>query len=218
MARSISIHRRRLNLVDLFVRQRPGVIGFRFSAGTNFDAAATAFQDVPIQGTKSPSVPDNQGFDSGQFKGLTRFRFDPSDYVATAAALVDTNPFYLNIAPITSAGVGSAEAYHLILPFSDAPQRSVMLSGNAPNKADLAHALELQLPMLCNNWEFQVNGGAAMFLAFEPTGAEWQIDPIAGNFTNFAKVYPNVSQLFFRGNGGATAFTAILTERNNPIA
>lgn len=220
MARSISIYRRKPNLVDLFIRQRPGIREYQFKAGTNFDdAAPTLFATVPSCGMKSVSVPDDTGFVDGQFRGMTRFRFNPADYVATVPAVNDALNLFVKFAPVTIAGVvGPDEAYHMILPSNPVgPQRPIIISGSAPNEADLAHSLELQLPMLCNNWEIQVNGGAIVYVAFDPAGAEWAVDPVAANFIKFDKVYPSISQIFVRGNAAVSAFTAIFTERNNPI-
>jgi hypothetical protein len=220
MARSISIYRRRPNLVDLFVRQRPDIGSFQFKAGTNFDDAAPAlFETVPSRGMKSISVPDDTGLVDSQFKGMTRFRFNPADYTVAVPAVNDSKNMFIKIAPVTTAGVvGPDEAYHMILPFAPVgPQRSIVIHGVAPNVAALANSLELQLPMLCNNFEFQVDTGNNLCVAFDPAGAEWIVYPVAGNFVNFAKVYPNISQIFVRGDAATSTFTAIFTERNNPI-
>ena len=121
---------------------------------------------------------------------------------------------FIKIAPITTAGVvGPDEAYHMIMPYNSQPQRAVSLRGNAPVGADLAHSLELQLPMLCNNWQFEtVVAMTSLYVAFEPGGPEWNTNASFGNF------YTNVSQIFVRGGAAPVLFQAILTERNNPIA
>jgi hypothetical protein len=219
MARSISIYRRKPNLVDLFVRQRPGVEAYQFKAGTNFDdALPTLFETVPAQGMKSVSVPDDTGFVDSQFRGTTRFRFNPADYTTGVPAVDDAKNLFIKIAPVTGGIAGPDEAYHMILPFAPVgPQRSIIISGAVPAAAGLSGSLELQLPMLCNNFEFQVDTGANLYLAFDPAGAEWQIAPVGANFTNFSKVYPSISQIFVRGDAAVSNFTAILTERNNPI-
>lgn len=219
MARSISVFRRRANLVDLFVRQRPGIASYRFKAGTNFDDGSPAtFQTVPAAGMASPGLAVDSSFVGSQFQGCTRFRFDPDFYTANTAAVKDSVPLFIKIAPISTDGtVGADEAYHMVLPYNSAPNRPVIIKGTAPNQASLAASLELQLPMLCSNWEFQVSGAVAVFVAFEPTGQEWTVNPIGTNNKGFEKVYPNISQIFVRGNGATSVFSAVFTERNNPI-
>ena len=219
MARSISVYRRKPNLIDLFVRQRPNVAAYRFKAGTNFDdASPTLFQIVPSAGYKSLSVPDDIGFVDSQFRGCTRFTFNPADYTVAVPAVSDLKNLWIKIAPVSTSGaVGPDESYHLVLPSNLYPQRSVVISGIAPNVGSLTSSLELQLPMLCNNWEFQVTGSVAVFVAFESNGAEWQVNPLSTYQTNFSKAYENTSQIFVRGNGGTSAFTAIFSQRNNPL-
>ena len=77
MARSISIYRRRPQLVDLYLRQRPGIAAYQFKAANNFDVAVPVlFQTVPAQGFRSATVPDDTGFTDRQFRDTTRFRFN----------------------------------------------------------------------------------------------------------------------------------------------
>jgi hypothetical protein len=217
MARSLSITRRRVGLVDLSLQARPNVAAYQFYAAANFDAAFTQFALVPAGGLRSPSLNTDIQFVVGQFRGLTRFLFDPNDYTTAVPAVNDANPFFVQIKQVSTAGVvGPAEAMHLILPYNPSPNRSFVLNGSAPSEASLANSLEIQLPMLCNDWEFQVNGAADLFVAFEPSGPEFTVNPLSSDFTNYRHVYTKVSQVFIRGNGAPTAINAIFTEYNNP--
>lgn len=219
MARSISVVRRKPDLVDLTVRKRDGITGFRFSAATNFDTAFTAFATVPNYGLVSRSVPQTAVVSAGsQFRDHARFVFDPADYVATASALVDTDPFFLRIESRNPDGsFNAAEAMHLILPATPgpAPNRAFHLRGTVPSAASLAAALEIQLPMQCTDFEIQNDGAAIMFLAFAPTGAEYQLSPVSSIFRAFDQVRTAVSQVFMRGSGGTTTISSIWTLRNN---
>lgn len=219
MARSISVYRRKDNLVDLLVRHRTGKTGFRFGAASNFDAAFTTFAVVPNYGLRSPSVPEAYAGSVGdQFRGQARFIFDPVDYVATATALIDVNPFFLRIEARNPDGTFDApEAMHLILPPPVEPNRIINLRGTVPVGASLATALEIQLPGQCNDFEILNDGAAIMFAAFHPTGGEYQVDPVTSSFRAFEQQITSVSQVFVRGAGGTTTASMVFTLRNNQI-
>ena len=59
MARSLSIVRRRTNLIDLTIQARPGVGSYRFFSTTNFDIASVLFETVPAFGKASLTVVNN---------------------------------------------------------------------------------------------------------------------------------------------------------------
>ena len=209
MARTLSIIRRKPNLVDLTTPRRSGVIGFRFSFATNFDAPFTPFQVVRNQGMKvlrppvsgGPRTPD---VSSGkQRKNFVGFIFDPTEY-----GITDTAPFFIRVEPETSPGVfGAAEAIHLILPYSSTPDRPIVLSGTVPAGATLANSLEIQLPYQCNNWEIDNIGINYLCFASNPLGDEFSIPTGA----IFEQTYSPVSQIFIRGVGGATTLTSVFT-------
>jgi len=218
MSRSISVYRRKDNLVDLLVRHRAGKTGFRFGAASNFDAAFTTFATVPNYGLRSPSVPEAYaGSVGGQFRDQARFIFDPADYVATAAALIDTAPFFLRIEARNPDGsFDTPEAMHLILPPPIEPRRAINLRGTIPIGASLATALEIQLPGQCNDFSIMNDGGANMFVAFHPTGGEYQIFPVTGEFWTMEQYLTSISQIFVRGNGGTTTASMNFTLKNDP--
>ena len=217
MARYLSVYRRRTNLVDLFLNVRPNAAFYTFKAADNFDAAFTAFQDVPAAGFRSPSVIDT-GFTDSQFRGKTRFIFNPTDYTPTVAAVDDTKPFYVLISQVDVDGtVHADEAMHLILPYSSQPNRPVILAGVVPIGATIANSVEIQLPMQCQNFKFQVNSGNDLMVAFEPTAPEFVVYPITTNFSTYDQTYPTFSQVFMRGDGGASTMSASFAMRNNPL-
>lgn len=217
MTRSISVNRRKDNLVDLLVPKRDGKTGFRFGAATNFDTAYTAFATVPNDGLVSPSVSSVAVNSVGsQFRDHVRFVFDPADYVATAAALVDTNPFFLRIEARNPDGTFStAEAGHLILPPPIEPNRIINLRGTAPTGAALANSLEIQLPGRCTDFNILNDGAAPLFVAFHPTGGEYQVLPVTSAFNAYEQYTGSVSQLFIRGSGGTTTVSMAFTLKNN---
>lgn len=219
MPRSISVVRRRVGVVDLTVRLRANVTGFRFSAASNFDGAFTAFQTVPNAGLRSASITDAQAGRSigSQFRDECRFVFNPSDYTSGVAAVRDDTPWFIRLEPRNPDGsFGTAEAMHMIMPYSSGPKRAVMLSGTVPAGADLSASLEIQLPMQCNDWIIRNTGGALMYVAFERgavAGPEFALEPAPTSFLDYGRVYTVVTQLFIRGNGGTTTMTSTFSER-----
>jgi hypothetical protein len=176
-----------------------------------------AFATVPNYGIKSASVPDvAAGHVGSQFRDQVRFLFDPADYVATAPALVDADPFFLRVESRNPDGTFNApEAMHMILPPHVHPNRPFMLRGTAPAAGSLAASLEIQLPGQCNDFEVQVEGAAPLFMAFEPTGAEYQVLPVTTAFRSFEQFITSVSQVFLRGSGAGTLISSIWTRRND---
>ena len=209
MARSLSLVRRRTNLIDLTLQARPGIGSYQFFSTTNFDFASVLFETVPAYGKASSTVANNS-YGDGNYKNQTRFLFNPADY-----ALNDASPIWIQIAPVTVAGVvGATEALHLILPYNSQPNRSVVVAGTAPNAADVAGSLELQLPMQCNNMRVQVDGIPNLHLAFDRSGPEQIVTSVVA----VSKTFDSFYQVFVRGAGATTAFNLTAALRNNPIA
>lgn len=218
MARSISVNRRKAGLVDLLVRKRAGFTGFRFGAAANFDSAYTTFETVPYYGIVSPSVSSAAvSYVGNQFKDYARFIFSPADYTTTAAALVDINPFFLRIEARNPDGsFATPEAAHLILPPPLEPNRVINLRGTAPLGAALTNSLEIQLPGRCTDFTI-LNDGATnpMFVAFHPTGGEYQLLPTTSPNNMYQQYTGSVSQVFIRGGGGTTTSSMAFTLKNN---
>lgn len=204
-------------MVDLALRARDGVASYAFKAAANFDASFTSFATVPSQGLRSPTCPE-QGNVGSQFRGLTRFLFDPADYTATNAAVTDLKPFWVRIAQTTFAGVTSAdEARHLVLPYRAEPNRPVIVTGQAPAGNNVGESMELQLPSQCNDLFLQVDGSVDLYLAFEPGGPEFKVSALQNNFTPLTKFIPSFSQLFIRGNAAVTTFSAMMALKDSPL-
>ncbi len=212
MTRSITLHRRRPNLVDLTLQVRPGITSYKFQSASNFDASFTTFANIPASGYASSTA--ITGFGSEQaYRGLTRFIFNPADY-----SITDTSPFFVRIIPAINGVDEPTEAIHMVLPYSSSPDRPVILTGSAPSAGSLSGSLEIQLPGQCRGLEIQNNdAGNDMYVAFEPGGPEHRVPAIATTFTVFTTIVPVFTQLFVRGSGGAVPFNAIMALRNNPI-
>lgn len=229
MSRSISIVRRKPNLIDLTVRTRPGVTGFRFSSAANFDSAFTAFQTVPNDGLIRGNVntPElfqrlQNGYVGSQYRDHCRFLFDPAAYTGVRPEIRDDVPWYIRLEPVNADGTfGAAEAMHMILPPSSAPMRPVQLSGTVPIGASLVNSLEIQLPAQCVDWEIENEGGSVLMIAFERggvAGPEYELQPMTTIFRSLKMNLMASSQIFLRGVGGSTAVSILCSLRNNPIA
>jgi hypothetical protein len=216
MARYLSVLRRRTGLVDVVLQARPGAASYNFRVAANWDSAMTLFQVVPAAGYRSRSAPEDSLAGSA-FRGKTRFLFNPSDYTVAVPAMDDTKPFYLSIVQNNVDGTSNAaEAQHLVLPYSPAPNRPLVLRGTAPAAADMTGSFEIQLPMQCRNARFQVDGAADAFVAFEPSGPEIRVPALSVEFSNVDMTYPAFTQLFVRGTS-ATVIGIQAEIRNNPV-
>ncbi len=220
MPRTLSLHRRRANLVDLTIQSQPGVGSYQFQAATNFDSSFTTFDTVPVAGKISKTAVDLAIGGSSGFRGFTRFVFDPADYVISGVS--ETVPMFLRYKPIPvfGAGVsptpGTASAIHMVLPYSSVSDRPLVLSGTAPAGASIANSLELQLPAQCRNLQVQVNGSVDLYIAFEPGGTEMLVPALSTSFINLSLISPIVTQIFVRGDNLATQFNAVMSLKNNP--
>jgi hypothetical protein len=213
MARIFSVYRRKNNLVDLNWPIEPGIASYKMYFSANFDTAMpTQFDTVPLTGKQSLTVLNN-GFTDNQFRGKTRFLFNPDDYASSG--LDDTKPIYVSLVPVNFAGVsGTASSLHLILPYSPEPNRALILNGNAPSPGPL----EIQLPMLVHNMIFtNLDAGNTLNVSFEPTGPAYEVGPLATTSSIYPSTYPNASQLFIAGAGGSVAINVLASIRNNPV-
>jgi len=229
MPRSISVTRRKPDLIDLFINRRAGVTGFQFSVADNFDSALTVFQEISIYGYASPSVIGNAtinkyaGAIGNQYRNKTRFVFAPSDYTASVAAMRDDKPIYLSIKQRNADGsLGAAEALHMIVPPPWPGRRPIMLRGTVPLGVNIAASLEIQLPMSCYDWEIQNGGAADMYIAFErgvgtTTDPEFRLPPATSVFRSLEQYATNISQIFLRGSGASTIIDGIFTARNEEL-
>lgn len=216
MARSISCVIRKTDLIGLVLAQRPGKIGFRFGFARNFDGAFTTFQVVPNHGFRSVSVPP-LAF-QGPFTNQVGFIFRPSDYTATHATLIDGVPLFLRVeAQNPNGSFDAPEAMHLIIPNQKQPNAPFMLRGTAPNGAALANSVEIQLPGRCMDWQFKVDTGSNLEVAFDSGGPEFVVLPESTTGHNFAQIYTSISQVFIRGAGGTSTFSSVFTLANSPV-
>lgn len=207
MARTISVTRRRANLVDMCLPTRANVASYQVFGSSNFDVATTQFATFPATGFRSKTVPDI-GMADSQWRGLTRFLFNPADYTTVLAAIDDTKPFWIQLKQVGVDGtVGAAEGLTLIPPYMGSGYVPLVVKGSAAAGAALANSQEINLPgyaksiTLTNN---EAVAGNSLFVAFSPLGPEITIPAT----TSYANLFGETPTLYIRGGGGAVAFQA----------
>jgi hypothetical protein len=216
MARSISIVKRATNVVDLCLVSRPNVVSYNIFAASGFDQTFTKFASVPaFTGLRSPTVAC-QGMVASQYRGRTRFLFNPNDYTTVVPAVIDSSPFFVQIQQVNADGTtGPIEAMHLILPYSTVQNRVFVLHGNVPAGATIANSLEIQLPMVCCDFEFQDDGSTVIHVAFSPTDGEFVVNQLNFEFTNYRHVKSSSSQVFLRSDGAPSLISMSFALLNN---
>jgi hypothetical protein len=209
--RTISINRYP-GLIDMHWPIRSGIKSYDLKFATNFDGVFALIANVPATGYKSRTAASNR-FDSGQFRGQTRVQINPADF-----EISDSIPIWIRMDQIGWNGVvGLDEGMLLVLPFNPQPKRAIILHGNVPAAADVAHSLELNLPQQCFNQNIQNDGSVDMMVAFEPNGYEFRVPPLSTSFTNLSSVHTAFSQIFLRGVASGTKISAEFTLRNEAI-
>lgn len=214
MPREFSITRRRPNIVDLLVdidpRKSPPVAMWQFEASTSFNGPFSTLATMTSGGLRSPTVQDFSYSDG--FRGKVRFVWNPSDYAAAVPGIEDSKPIYIRMKTqdLGSGSFGAAGAIFVITPYDPSAHPPVHLAGDAPSAADLASALEIQLPRNCHQFIFENLGGVNIFLAVNPAGPEYKLKP--GTILELFDTTSSV--VFIRGEGGSSEFRAVCTIQN----
>lgn len=130
--------RRTPGLLDLAIKNRPGVIGYRLSAASTLNSAyadPTNFLTVASGSLfASPTVTKNGMYQGvGPDRGLTRLSLDINDY-ASAEIPGDGTMLFLRVSEQTSGGFLSPGPILAIPPpdFFVASRRILVLTGTAP--------------------------------------------------------------------------------------
>lgn len=208
MNRTLSVTRRRPNVVDMVMPFVYGVDLYRLKWATNFDGVFAQFIDSTNIGFLDPAV--NQAtLEVQQTQGRVRIVFDPATYHIT-----DTSSFWVTLWQVAPGGAETqVSAPSLILPESAHHGiHQITLHGAAPNAADSTGSLQLDLPRLMSDFRIRCEspvGGNALFVATEAGGAEQQLLP--DTFPQYTSLLATQGSLWVRGGGGIVNFSAICT-------
>ncbi|MDB4278589.1 hypothetical protein N9917_03170 [Deltaproteobacteria bacterium] len=158
------------NSVDLSLRTRAGIKGYRIAGADTLDTAfagATAMFTVPAARTfRSLSIRKrNEGNVSESNRGLTRMMYDPEDYWVPGGDLPhDPQVSYITVEEQNAAGTFLPPGPVFIVPppgFFSNPRPSLTLTGTAPSvtvpatKLPPPDAMHIVLPRFCDNIRIQ---------------------------------------------------------------
>ena len=211
--RNFQVPRRRSNLVDIITPKRAGVKGYRFRAAPTFSGTFATILTADISsGFLDPAVDRRVLTPLPNGQNHVRIVFDPDTFTG-AAAIVDTDQFWLTFTPVDFSGVpGTESAPGLILPETERiGGHRITIQGNAPNEASLADSLQLDLPgkmqdfRIANN---EASGGNSLFVATSRAGGEEEILPLADALNPRDWSEGATDTLYVRGGGGSINMTA----------
>jgi hypothetical protein len=211
LVRDFNVIRRRPHIVDLLARKKVGVRGYRLEAATNFDAAFTPIITADISsGFLDPSI-DSSVLHTVPNRDAIRIVFNPDSF-SGVAGINDDHHFWLRFVPVDFAGVvGVAGNPALVITdYEHYGMTRVLIAGNAPDGNNVNQSQQLDLPFTTQDLYIKNEepaGGADLYLAALPGGAEQQIAP------------QDVLSMFFgpldffivRGAGKAVRFSASFT-------
>lgn len=216
-------------LVELSLRRKPDVKGYRFSAANTlnlaFTAPTTMFTVASGALYKSKSIVQKgwQG-DNHHPATNTVVRYDPEDFWVSGSNLPhDAHFSYVRVEEQNMLGVYRPAGPILIVPnatFFMNNRPSLVVSGTAPNVAATTigippeGALKFNPPRFSDSTTVINTGGASLFLSFNAGMPELEI-PTGGS-----TLLPDgaVTEVFIRGNGAAVAFTMFLAIVNAEMA
>lgn len=215
--------------VELVLRDRSDLGGYRLSAAntldTAFSGATTMFTVARNSSYRSKNI-RKRGLGRTQYetRGLTWVFYDPEDFWVGGGTLPhDADTGYLRVEEQNLDGTFRPAGPILVVPhpsFFTTTRPSLIVNGTAPNVAATATgvpptgALNFVLPRFADSVTLRNTGAATLFLAVDPGQTEI---PIAAG-TTLTLPDGAVSQLFVRGNGAISAFTAYFAVVNAEMA
>lgn len=220
---------RHARLIEMVIRDRPDVAGYRFAAANTLDTAfagATAMFTVAKGGTFRSISVQRKGLGRTQYhnRGLTRVFYDPEDFWAPAGSLPhDADGSYVRISEQHFDGTFRPAGPVLIVPppaFFTNTRPNLTVSGTAPNVAATATgvppdgALHFVLPRFCDSCTVRNTGGQNLLLSFNAGLPEIVIP------SGQSELLPDaaVSDVFVRGNGATVTFTMYFALVNAEMA
>lgn len=206
MNRLFSIRRRRPHIVDFYTPFVYGVDGYRIKWAQNFDGV---FSDI-ITSTNVGFIDGNVNRNVIETQPTTgkdvRIVFDPATY-----SIDDSKSFWLKFVPVTGGIEGSPGAPTLVLP--DAAHHGVglvIIHGEAPNAASSAGSLQLDLPMLMQDFRAHNESMTkALYISTEESGPEVQI-PKSTDIQSIGLV-PTQGSIYVRGDSAVVPFSLAFT-------
>ena len=211
--------RRYPGVVEMTIRDRPGVVGYRISAAKTANSAyagATPIFTVASGGMfASPTIQRKRlDWSGSSFAGLTRLMFTLDDY-AGATVPGDTDIAFLRVEEEFPASTYLAPGPIFVLPpgdFFETGRRNLIVVGTAPNVSSRGNnlpplgAMWLAFPRFADElvmYDDEATGGDPLYFSL---GLGLQEMPVfAATSRTFAEAGAN--EVLVRGEGGAVAFS-----------
>jgi len=210
--------KRAAGIMDLAIRNRPGVIGYRLSAAKDLDTAfsvPTNFLTVRSGDVfSSPTVQRNRAYrNDGTNRDLTRLWLDINDY-ANATIPGDTDTLYLRVAEQTATGFLPNGPILVIPPpdFFETGRRTLVLVGTAPdlpsrgNNLPPEDALRVYLPKFAEElrvYNENAVGGDDLYFSLGIGLVEMRVPAE----TNRSYAQSGANEILLRGSGDPVPFT-----------
>jgi hypothetical protein len=220
MTTSASLLERHPGVIDLSIRNRPGVQSYQLGAAVSLDVAfagttplvtvgqGRTFRSLTLQRNKVNLVGES-------LRGLTRIAYDPVDF-ASPAVPGDAALCFLRVAEIDLAGVTLPEGPILVVPapgFFGSGRSSLFLNGTAPNlvgepnNMPTADGLIIDLPRFVDEITiFNDDGANSLFIALSLSTQELEV-PFG---TSLTVPEAGATEILLRG-AGATPFRLLCT-------
>ena len=217
LSRPFNVIRRRARLADILIPKNSTTQKYRLLASPSFDGVFTQIIEADISsGYLDPAL-----MVSGQAAALQqvnnpgqiRVTFDPQTF-AGVASIADADIFWLKFQAVDFSGAaGTATNPIMILPEDKLRGDSaVTISGTAPNAANVAGSLVLDLGYRMQHITIRNEEAAtALYVATEAGGPEIKVD---GNSTTLSELNlaPGAQgTILVRGNGATAKFSATMT-------
>jgi len=206
-------------IVDLAIRNRAGILGYRLNAAVDLDTAYAGptvmitvpknatFRSATLRQKKIGSVPESN-------RGLTRITYDPSDFVS-AAIPGDSDISFLSLEEESGVGFLPRGPILVVPPagFLAAGRRNLILNGTAPNVAGLANnlppqdAMRIVFPRYVDTLVLYNDGANDIELSFGEGLQEISI--VAGQSMSFGEV--GTDEIYLRAGVATSVFRLVCT-------
>ena len=203
--RLFSIRRRRPHIIDLYTPNVAGVDGYRLKWAANFDGVFATILTSTRIGFLYDNVNRNV-IETQPIGNDVRIVFDPTTY-----SIPDASSFWLQFFPVIGGVEQTPGAPTLVLP--DGARHGlglVTIHGTAPNAASSAGSLQLDLPMLMQ--DFKVHNESTtkdLFVATEASGPEVAV-PKSSDIQSLGFLGTQ-GTLYVRGDSATVVFSATFT-------
>lgn len=205
--RLFSIIRRKPGLVDFVTPLVAGQDGYRLKAASNFDGSFTTLLTATNTGYVDPSVDlRQQTVQPGN--NIVRMLINPTTF-----SITDTAPFWLQYVPVVGGSEGTPSGLLLVLPPTYGTS-ILAISGNAPNGANQAASLRLDLPRLITDLRIHnEHASADLVVAFDAGGPEIKLQAPSKE-PQFTSIHGTHDSIWVRGSGAVVPFSATFTFAN----